>query len=205
MPRKLSVDDAPKEDMQSTDNNSDPNIDSHNPGETASTWQRPKTRKTSEERSISFVGAIVPARLKHDSDDSHKRDQEVLSKGPNGSPVYDRLGYKINYKILKGSSRRRRPSRNAARYLALVEAEIEQIRRLREIMGRSNESAAMLSAWQDRVARDLDIPFHTVDMPEYEEWHRRGFRLEPGELAGNPSKDESERLLTLAVGSAFRE
>jgi hypothetical protein len=86
--------------------------------------------------------------------------------------------------------------------MAFLEAEMAKSRRIKEIMGRCESKAF---AWQDRVARDLDIPFHTVDLPEYEEWHRRGFRLEPGELEGKLPEEEDERLMTLAIGSAFRE
>lgn len=73
-------------------------------------------------------------------------------------------------------------------------------------MDRENcDNIILDSAWRDRVARDLDIPFHTVDVPECKEWQRRGFRLKPGELEDTPSKQEVERLFRLATGSALRE
>jgi len=189
------------EEVRSTDRKDDPKIDPKKPDESVSTWIPPKTKKSELERSIGYVGAPVPAQLKHDFGKSHKRDQEVLGKGPNGSPVYDRLGYKISHKVLKGAQRRRAP-RSSKKYMAFLEAEMAKSRRIKEIMGRCESKAF---AWQDRVARDLDIPFHTVDLPEYEEWHRRGFRLEPGELEGKLPEEEDERLMTLAIGSAFRE
>ena len=56
----------------------------------------------------------------------------------------------------------------------------------------------------DQVPRDLDIPYHTVVISEYEEWYRRGFRVDPGSWE-EPSREEHDRLHALATGSAFRE
>jgi hypothetical protein len=82
----------------------------------------------------------------------------------------------------------------------------EQIRKC-EIMGTPREqvSAMTLMAWDDRVARELGIDYHKVEMKHFEELKRRGFVAQEGEFeAKNISEEERERITTLATGSAFR-
>jgi hypothetical protein len=79
--------------------------------------------------------------------------------------------------------------------------------RKREIMGtkRDNVSALASMAWNDRVARELGIPYHKIEMKHFEELARRGFVGKEGEFeAVNISEDEKERLTKLCAGSAFR-
>lgn len=65
-------------------------------------------------------------------------------------------------------------------------------------------SALTLMAWDERVSRDLGIPFHTVVMEHFEEWQEKGFVPEPGEFqAVTMSKEKSDLLVTLATGSGF--
>jgi hypothetical protein len=58
-------------------------------------------------------------------------------------------------------------------------------------------------AWDYRVARDLGKAFHEVGMEEYEEWKRKGFKVEAGEF-DNLSEKEQRRLTDLSIGSAMR-
>ena len=76
-----------------------------------------------------------------------------------------------------------------------------------EIMGtpKDNVSGLTLSAWKDRVARELGIPYHKVEMKHYEILAERGFVGKEGEFeAENISQEERDRLLKLSTGSAFR-
>ena len=165
-------------------------------------WKPPKTKKTDIERSINFVGATFPPNLK--PKDIYKLHDKVLRQEPNGPPVYDGLGYKLSYEKLKPTMTRRRY--NPVRHMRYLEGEMEKSKRIREIMGQPDNTNTLVEmAWADRVPRDLDIPFHTVGVPDYEEWRRRGFRLEPGELRDQPSKQGVQRLFTLEEGMAFRE
>ena len=69
----------------------------------------------------------------------------------------------------------------------------------------TNKVRAMTLMYFDiQVARDLDIPYHTMRMPEYEEWGKRGFRADPS-LWENPSEAEKERTHALSTGCAFRK
>lgn len=89
--------------------------------------------------------------------------------------------------------------------MAVFEREAREATRIAEIMGvPRDESWAMSTLFQDQVARDLDIPFHTVKMPEYEEWHRRGFELDPRASEWGMAERERERLDALEIGCVFR-
>lgn len=65
-------------------------------------------------------------------------------------------------------------------------------------------SALVLMAWIDRVSRDLGIPYHMVEMEDFEEWYAKGFRAEPGEFKNIP-QSEQERITALETGCVFRE
>lgn len=165
-------------------------------------WTPPATQKTNLERSISRIGALVSEDLKHDMDDSIRREKRIISGGPNGPPVLDRFSYRISRPRVMKSGRRPRPMTAKE-----VDNATEKSRRVAELMGVPGEdwSAANSMYFRDQVARDLDIPYHTVGMPEYEEWNRRGFRMDPKLWQERPSSEEMERLFALMTGCAFRE
>lgn len=98
-------------------------------------------------------------------------------------------------------------TRGRSRYKSEKELDKEENRK-RKIIGTPKDkvSALTLTAWEERVSRDLGIPFHTVEMEHFEEWQEKGFVAEPGEFeAVNMSKEKSDLLSTLATGSAFRK
>lgn len=70
---------------------------------------------------------------------------------------------------------------------------------------RENVSAMTYIAWDDRVARELGIPYHNVEMTHFEELASRGFVGKEGKFeAVNMSEEERERLSGLCTGAAFR-
>jgi len=133
--------------------------------------------------------------------------EEVMRRGPHGAPVYDNMGFKLDYKKVAPQFRRRaRPS--LKKRMTMMEKNQREEERKCEIMGMQKDkvSAMSLMAWDDRVSRDLGIPYHKVEMEHFEEWHRRGFVAEPGEFESqNIGEENKERILSLATGSAFRE
>jgi len=89
----------------------------------------------------------------------------------------------------------------------MIYREVEERKRKGEIMGTPEEKQSALTsiAWDDRVARELGIMYHKVEMKHFEELSRRGFVAKEGEFeAVNMSEEEKNRLTTLATGSAFR-
>ena len=69
--------------------------------------------------------------------------------------------------------------------------------------GADDGSVLVEDAWDDRVAKDLGKAFHDVGMEEYEEWKRKGFKVDAEDFE-DLSKEEKERLMDLATGSAMR-
>lgn len=139
---------------------------------------------------------------------SYIKYEMVRKGGPNGPPVFDELGYQLDYYKVTGSAYGSKASKlGKSRYKSEKEM-MEEERRKRKIMGtpKNNVSALTLLAWDERVSRDLGIPFHTVVMEHFEEWQGRGFVAEPGEFeASKMSKERSDFVTKLAVGSAFRK
>lgn len=144
------------------------------------------------------------------SDSSSTEDdpvQRCLNKGPNGSPTYDSLGYELDYHAIAAATRRPR-ARSGKKYMEMLERERNEDDRKTELMGmnRNEVSAFSMTAWDDRVSRDLGIPYHKVKMEHFEEWYEKGFRAQPGEFnAKNITPEDEKRINKLAVGSAFRK
>jgi hypothetical protein len=62
------------------------------------------------------------------------------------------------------------------------------------------------SAVQDRVAQDLDVPWHKVDMFHYAHWKASGFKADPvAYKLENIPGEERGRLSELSSGSALRK
>jgi hypothetical protein len=137
-----------------------------------------------------------------------KHDQ-CLKNGPNGPPVFDRLGYELDYhKILKSRKPRSRASRGTAKYFKMLEDGSREQKRKGEIMGTPDEkvSALTLSAWSYRASIELGKPYHKIEMEDFEELARRGFKAKEGEFeAENISEEHREKLWEISLGSAFRK
>jgi len=129
-----------------------------------------------------------------------------IAGGPNGPPVYDELGFLLSYqKCCRAWGRPRRSL--GAKYFAMLDQKAAESECKREIMGTAREKVSALTymAWDDRVARELGIMYHQVEMKHFEILAQRGFVGKEGEFeASNMSEEERERLTVLAAGSAFR-
>ena len=99
-----------------------------------------------------------------------------------------------------------RPRPYRKRGLAKLAQKRKDSERKATIMGVDPKKAAPISEdyWDDRVAKYLGLAFREVGMEVYEEWQRRGFTVEPGELE-DPSKEERDRAMKLVEGSALRK
>jgi len=130
-----------------------------------------------------------------------------LVGGPNGPKIFDDFGFELSYEACAGIGRGgiRRP-RGKNYYDMEDERDRERARKMK-IMGtkRDNVSALTSMAWDDRVARELGIPYHKVEMKHFEELAERGFVGKDGEFeAVNMTEEERDRLTKLCTGSAFR-
>ena len=167
-----------------------------------------KAKREEQEEDIKAMKPPSPKRPKRTKTAEPPRSPSptaiCLKKGPKGSPTYDKLGYELDYNLIAGrSSGRRRTHKQSEEYWERERSERE---RKTEIMNfsKDNESALTGMAQDDRVARDLGIAYHEVGIEEYELWYQKGFRAKPGEFE-NISKQEQDRICTLATGSAFRK
>jgi hypothetical protein len=147
--------------------------------------------------------------LERDFDRGTADLDQCLKNGPNGPPVFDRLGYELDYhKILKSRKPRSKASRGTAKYFKMLEDGTRDRKRKCEIMGTPNEkvSALTLSAWTYRASIELGKPYHKVEMEDFEELARRGFKGKEGEFeAENISEEDREKLMDISLGSAFRK
>ncbi|ERF74564.1 hypothetical protein EPUS_00694 [Endocarpon pusillum Z07020] len=150
------------------------------------------------------------ARLQDRFQADTERQEKLLRRGPSGPPIYDTQGFELDYtKVLKSQ---RRPQgarrRSSAAYKKMIEKERAEAREIEQIIGLPENGLVdtLHSAVQDRVARDLNLPFHKVQILQYRQWKEAGFKADPEEFKlVNISEEERERLVELSTGSAFRK
>ena len=132
---------------------------------------------------------------------SEKQHELVMRLGPSGPPVFDRMGYKLDYeKIAKYPSFRSRPSFQKREAMMLRREREEAAKRA--LMGIPSNKANYLymDYW---VAQDLGIPSHGVEVCDYEEWKRAGFQCSPEEVLA--LHEQRDWITGLSIGCVFRE
>jgi hypothetical protein len=149
------------------------------------------------------VGAKVAPSESRKSFGPNDPCQKLLRRGPTGRPVYDELGFEYSYEKVAGSSRRRRP--NFSKIEEMMEREGREEKKIMEIMGCIDKDSywRVKDAWQDKVSRDLGIPYHEVELEEWEVWHERGFKATREEFE-DLDEEEKKRISRLGQGSALR-
>ena len=177
--------------------------------------KRRKTNTTNTSEADTYKPSLIPRSEKEDNypseaseDDkeSIRRDEECLRKGPHGSPTYDTLGYQLDFDYIRKTSHRPRRSKgHSDKMMAHCRKRDEERERKAQIMGAEGSSSNVLNenVWNDIVARDLGVPFHTVGMEEFEEWARRGGKAEVREYKELDGR-EQKRLMRLQTGCALR-
>jgi hypothetical protein len=94
------------------------------------------------------------------------------------------LGYEISHAkcaaIMRCPYRRQR---GGVKYIKMLEDEVRDRARKGEIIGTPKDKVFGVTymAWNDRVARELGIPYHKVEMKHFEELAKRGFEPKEGE------------------------
>jgi hypothetical protein len=159
--------------------------------------------------------AVATRRAKdaHIKDKFHadmKRHEKLLARGPHGRPIYDTQGFELDYdKVLKSMKPISKSSRLGKNYMKMLEkdqADNREIETIMQLPENKFSGSSVRGAVQDRVARDLDIPWHKVDISHYRRWKELGFKADPEDFKlENISEAERGRLQELACGSALRK
>ncbi|KAL9037217.1 MAG: hypothetical protein Q9214_005799 [Letrouitia sp. 1 TL-2023] len=146
---------------------------------------------------------------KNESYKSYKKLEKVRQRGPDGPVVRDGLGYQLDYhKVVGGLSMPNRSAAAVDRRLKYLNERMALKERKREIMGTPKEEEGGLAsrARDERVSRDLGIPYHKVELAHFEKWKNDGFRAQPREFDDRFISQEKRRLLfKLAKGCVFRK
>lgn len=163
----------------------------------------------------SYTDKAVEARKANDThitDKIHEdgvRLEKLLRRGPHGPPIYDTQGFELDYgKVLKSRFPVSNRSRGSKAYMRMIEKQEAEKKGLERFMGLPENSFVGLvrDRVQDRVARDLGLPWHKIEPGHYGCWKGLGFQLDPEEFKlENISEEERTRLMDLAMGSALRK
>lgn len=124
-------------------------------------------------------------------------------RGPRGAPVYDEMGFELDFERCTGGPRSKQAILNACDRSLERSAKARDIKS-RVIGAKVDDSSMMEQAWNDRVSRDLGIPFHMVGPEQFEEWQNKGFKASRKEIE-EVLKQDRERLDVLMKGSALRK
>ncbi|KAF2000160.1 hypothetical protein P154DRAFT_522674 [Amniculicola lignicola CBS 123094] len=129
---------------------------------------------------------------------------EVRENGATGSPVHDDWGYELSYEKILAPNKRPNMGKHAT-YFDFVDAENKVKTKI--MFGKAQPSFSMDGSAMDwRVAQDLAIPFHKVEVHEYEIWKKMGFTANKKEFVeGDVDRELSEKIDAETEGSAFRK
>ncbi|KAF2430001.1 hypothetical protein EJ08DRAFT_650007 [Tothia fuscella] len=176
-----------------------------------------RLKMSDEERSLPFKRNVEIAARKRreekpppDELDFHvnfDRERQVLRGGPNGPPVYDDWGYELSYDKLNGSGTTNKQTilRRQEKSFERLWAKEEQITRI--MFGVAKQTGTMdHSAMNWQVAKDLEIPWHKVEVCDYEAWKDLGFRAKEEDFVhGKVNKEMQKEIDRQMLGSAFRK
>jgi hypothetical protein len=90
-----------------------------------------------------------------------------------------------------------------------INAEAKKEKRMAEIFFEKGEAPPSpyedAWAWQDRVSKDLNIPWHKIDVADFEEWEKRGFKKARKGEYENFSPEDFDRHMRLMDGASLRK
>lgn len=132
--------------------------------------------------------------------------ERLARAGPHDPPVYDDLGFELDYEQCMGGPRSR--SGMVTRMERVLDRRAKEKESKERAIGVTfdGRSPRLEDAWDDRVSQDLQVPFHTVGPEEYRTWKRRGFTATAEELEEKfRDERERERLDFLMCGSKLRK
>jgi hypothetical protein len=93
----------------------------------------------------------------------------------------------------------------------VIEKAQKERKRMAEIFFEKGEAPTDLAYsrnenfWRDRVSKDLNIPWHKIGVPEFEEWEKKGFKMARKGEYEKFSKEDREREMRLIDGASLRK
>jgi hypothetical protein len=59
--------------------------------------------------------------------------------------------------------------------------------------------------WRDRASKDLNVPWHKIEVEHFEQWEKKGFpKARKGEYE-TFTKEENERMMRMMEGASLRK
>lgn len=137
-----------------------------------------------------------------------------LKKGPNGSPTYDKAGFRLDYHKVEKTMRPRAYNKKAIvdgmqRTLDREEKEAEKMSAIFFKGGKApkgSEGKYAIELLKDKVSKDLGIAWHKVTSAKVEQWSKQGYPKEnPRDyIRSTVTEEEKKRFSSLETCSKFR-
>lgn len=145
---------------------------------------------------------------KFDPDALFYDKHQCYSKGPNGSPTYDKTGFELDYEKVKTIFEASYPLP-----IDYEKSRRDQTKMAEIFFGKENAPDFVKigpfqhDMWRDKVSRDLGVAFHKVSVEHFEQWEREGFPKARREDYVYEEKSEGfkERLMRFMEGGYFRK
>lgn len=101
-------------------------------------------------------------------------------------------------KIMKGMDRAINKSEEDAKKMAAIFFEPGEA-------PESPENCGGKDYWKDRVSKDLNVPWHKIEVEHFKQWEKRGFKKAKKGEYENPSELERKRMTRLHSGCKLRK
>ena len=156
-----------------------------------------------------FVAAREKKGIVESHDDEFSRHFKkydlVRKRGPKAKPLFDDWGYPLSYEKLANQTNSFNRSLAASeRMMAHYEQKDREKEEKIAIMGLAPRGRGDLDSDLDWVvAKDLEIPAHTVEVSDFKEWKKRGFEATE-ERVKEVEKEDQDLMMKMMEGSAFR-
>lgn len=191
-----------------------PSYDSHDiPAELAArrppSPEKPKGRLNAMQKE-----ALYNEKTRRDPVETFHHLHKCRDKGPNGSPTYDRAGFRMDYKKVMDwfkpvAYNKKRMIKGMDRALArgqslnehTIEVFFEDSEAAKEALA---HSPFQMDLVHDTMSKDLGIPLHKIGHEEIDMWEQKGFEKHKLEEYMTYSEEDKKRIMKMMVGSKLR-
>lgn len=162
-----------------------------------------KVRKTAYEKDEEY------RKLARDNEDHVFHELHVcFDKGPKGSPTYDKQGFILDYN--KVADWMKPTPYNKQRMMRGMDKALEKSHQDEKAMAELFfEPGQTLTAnkmfWQDRVSKDLRVPWHKIEVKHFKQWVNKGFPKAKSADYENIPDAERTRVMDLLSGASLRK